>query len=581
MFKTMLTTIAAVFSAIGVFFASLFGLPLKDGTMANDGYIYKNMEYGYHERQVVDLFLPENNDGEVGLILLIHGGAWIAGDKDSYDSMARQYVKTYGCAVAALNYRYISRINDIHDELDDIDMCLARVKSKAAEKGIRLTGVLLTGHSAGAHLSMLYAYSRKDTAPITPKAVINNSGPTDLTDESYYNNDNPIGSNDEIASLFSDACGKRFRYKNRSMAYSELMAVSPVAYVGKGTVPTVINHGVVDSIVPFSNAKILVEKLDEYGVKYDFNIFPNSNHGLESDPDKLAKADELFAKYMAKYIGVENGTGGNYDYEEEVTTEPTTVTTTRPTTTQPTTQPTTTEPVTTAPTTQPTTEPYTTESTTVPSDEKPYRIAKYRSFINREEIYCKFFGKYANGSNMPIEFVRNSKGDMYMDINAEDARIKLYYTSKDDKMDAYIYLSDELVGELLNGENEALKLFLKGFVSLLGTTPLHAEVPKDKMEALKMKCYRDLMLMQNIGTIVVGKDFIDSKQVDVESFVDTETGDTKKYYFDGDKLIAIDTIYKDEKLGFDRLIVHELGNDIPEAIFTHPSPSIKIPAGLM
>ena len=300
----MWTTITAWFSAVFMFFACFFGVPLSDGEVKNNGYTYINMEYGHHERQVVDLYLPENSDGEVGLILLIHGGGWKAGNKEDYGDTATRYLNRYGCAVATLNYRYISRVFDINDELDDIELCLERVKNVAADKGITLNGALLNGGSAGAHLAMLYAYARKDSAPITIKAVISNSGPTDFYDDNFYHN-NLLGSENDIASLFSDACGKRFKYKNRDKAYDELMAVSPIAYVSEDSVPTVINHAIGDTVVPFSNAESIVAKFEEYGVEYDFNIFPTSNHGLESDPENSKIAEELLDKYMMTYIGVE------------------------------------------------------------------------------------------------------------------------------------------------------------------------------------------------------------------------------------------------------------------------------------
>lgn len=300
----MWSTIMAYITAIIVFFSSLFGLPLEDGSVENDGYTYKNLEYGHHERHVVDLYLPKNSDGEVGLILLIHGGGWKAGSKEEYVNTAPAYVEKYGCAVAALNYRYLSEIYDLNDLLDDIDNCLKRVKGIAEDKGIKLPGVLLTGGSAGGHLSMLYAYARKDSAPIEPKAVISNSGPADLTDENLYHC-NPLDSEDGIAALLSEACGKKFSYENRVKAYDALMAVSPVAYVDADTVPTVVNHGMKDTVVPFSNALTIVSKLEECGVKHYFNIFPNSNHGLESDPANTEIANQLFTEYVLTYLGAE------------------------------------------------------------------------------------------------------------------------------------------------------------------------------------------------------------------------------------------------------------------------------------
>ena len=60
------------------------------------------------------------------------------------------------------------------------------------------------------------------------------------------------------------------------------------------------------SIVPFSNAEALVAKLSEYGVKYDFNIFPNSEHNLGSDPENKRIANDLLISYVKTYLGVES-----------------------------------------------------------------------------------------------------------------------------------------------------------------------------------------------------------------------------------------------------------------------------------
>ena len=62
---------------------------------------------------------------------------------------------------------------------------------------------------------MFYAYSRKDTAPITPAAVVSNCGPTDLSDDNYYYNsdlgvNSELGAFEDIAYLFSNACGQKF-----------------------------------------------------------------------------------------------------------------------------------------------------------------------------------------------------------------------------------------------------------------------------------------------------------------------------------------------------------------------------------
>ena len=182
---------------------------------------------------------------------------------------------------------------------------------------------------------------------------------------------------------------------------------------------------------------------------------------------------------------------------------------------------------------------------------------------------------------MPVEFARNSKGDMYMNTTAEGMTMKLYYTNKSDKMEAYMYLSEGMVDELMAGENEVLKLFLKGIVSFLDTTPLYTVVPENERESMKMDEILDSMTIKNVGEIKSGQDLFNGKTVDCETFVDTKTGDTKKYYFEGDKLIGVDTFYKNEKLGMDRIIVHDIGNSVSDALFKAPSFKINIPEGMM
>ncbi len=288
--------IVAFFMSIIAFFASLFGINYE-----TKNFEYWNLPYGEHERQVLDLNIPKDNDGEIGLVLFIHGGAWIMGDKESYKNGVKAAADSYGLAGASINYRYISEEVSIHDILDDIDRALECIRQKGEENGVKINKVLLTGDSAGGHLSLLYAYSRAKTAAITPACVVSNSGPADLTDENFYIN-NAMGDEEFVAKLFSYACGKTFTYAERATAKSELEKVSPLFYVNENTVPTVINHGMKDSIVPYSNAVSLNDKLSEYGVTHILNSYPNSDHDLGSDKENKEIANDLLIEYCNTYL---------------------------------------------------------------------------------------------------------------------------------------------------------------------------------------------------------------------------------------------------------------------------------------
>lgn len=298
----MFDKIIAFFMSVIFAILNFFGLGgLFGGIDSSDAYVFANMDYGQHERQVVDLAIPKDNDGEVGLVLFIHGGGWIAGDKDIYKDAISNCANNLGIAAAALNYRYINENTDVHDIADDIEAALAAIKEKGREKGVDINKVLLTGSSAGAHLSMLYAYSRKDTAPITPVAVCSYCGPTDLYDDNFYYGNN-LGDTATICQLLSWACGESFTIESKASARDALYKASPVAYVSKDTVPTILCHGEKDITVPYSNALSIVEKFEQYGVEYEFISYPNSDHGLSNDPDCAKRADTLLFEYAAKYL---------------------------------------------------------------------------------------------------------------------------------------------------------------------------------------------------------------------------------------------------------------------------------------
>ena len=289
----------ALIATLSAFFGTLPGR-LK-------GYTYlMNTAYGEHSRQVVDIVLPKEK-GETGLVLMIHGGAWISGDKEAYSS-ALTYCADLGYAGAALNYRYAS--DDIHipDILDDINSALAVIKAESAKKGFTINKVLLTGASAGAHLSLLYAYSKAESAPVKPVAVVSNSGPADLTDPGYYQG-NALGDLNNMLTLMGYLTGVVItadEFNSKSGNYEgfekKLLEYSPVSYVSSATVPTIINHGDSDKIVPYRNAVELDRLLTENSVTHDFITYRNADHDLSGDKEAAEKSQELLLKYAKTYL---------------------------------------------------------------------------------------------------------------------------------------------------------------------------------------------------------------------------------------------------------------------------------------
>lgn len=301
--KSFLTILLSVF---------LFLLPLTVGGCSkietvfteHDTYVsYKDVCYGEHERHYFDISLPKNKT-RAGVILFIHGGGWMAGDKSVYENMPTYWCGEQGFATIALNYRYANLKDeiDVSDILNDITLCLLKAKSIANEHNIALDKMLLTGGSAGGHLSLFYAYTKADIAPIQPAAVCSFSGPTDLADANYYK-ESPL--KEDLVKMLSSASGYAFTETDAGTlgaAKPFLLQASPIVYVHENTVPTILCHGEKDDIVPVSNALTLAEELQACGVEHELILYPNSGHGLESDPTQTAKADELMLAYAKNYL---------------------------------------------------------------------------------------------------------------------------------------------------------------------------------------------------------------------------------------------------------------------------------------
>jgi acetyl esterase/lipase len=150
-----------------------------------------NISYGAHPLQKLDVYLPENRNSNTNVVIFIHGGSFIEGDKDDYSSQVKELMKN-GFAVINMNYRLIDATGlfdnpvkhlesavKIKDQVNDVGIVVDYVLSQAKEWQISETKLALAGHSAGATLALLYSYDARNTNKV--KAVANLAGALDQT----------------------------------------------------------------------------------------------------------------------------------------------------------------------------------------------------------------------------------------------------------------------------------------------------------------------------------------------------------------------------------------------------------------
>lgn len=109
------------------------------------------LSYGTDERQVLDLYFPDNVEAPAPLLIWFYGGSWDSGDREKYAFVAKRFTEL-GYAVAIPDYRLVP---DVHFPafLEDSASAIAFMKSYAETNSDQLidSPVILAGHSAGAY----------------------------------------------------------------------------------------------------------------------------------------------------------------------------------------------------------------------------------------------------------------------------------------------------------------------------------------------------------------------------------------------------------------------------------------------
>jgi acetyl esterase/lipase len=253
-----------------------------------------DVAYGANRAQKMDLCYPPSRPTNTSAFLLIHGGGWSSGSKSDFAGLCATIARL-GYVAASMDYRMFDQGATYADMLADVDLALATYRDTARTDGWPITEVALMGASAGAHLSLMYAYTRTPTVPIG--FVVGMSSPTDFLDPAFLGAATP----DQFKQL-SQLIGVTVTRDTVDQRKAALEAASPTFRVTAASPPTILAHGAKDSVVPYSNALLLTQQLGGVGVPHELLTYPNSDHNLADDPDVNNRFLSLVLEYAAKYL---------------------------------------------------------------------------------------------------------------------------------------------------------------------------------------------------------------------------------------------------------------------------------------
>lgn len=243
-----------------------------------------NVPYGSNSLQKMDIYLPAKRTATATkVMLLIHGGAWMEGDKSDadfapvVDSIKKRFPDW---AIININYRLSNLLtNNFPAQENDIKTAIKYVFDKRNEYAISDKWVY-AGASAGGHLALLQGY--KDTSIVKPKAIVNYFGPSDLN------------------KMIADETDATLKWGMQVLFNGTEITSSPINYVTTKSSPTITLQGVSDNTVPQSQQQALHAKLKANSVTEQLIIYADEGHGFTSPT--MTKSYDAVTAFLNTYV---------------------------------------------------------------------------------------------------------------------------------------------------------------------------------------------------------------------------------------------------------------------------------------
>ena len=154
----------------------------------------ENLSYGSCDKwHLLDLYRPKDKEGKLPVLLNIHGGAWVYGDKKVYAPYC-MYLAAQGFAVVNASYRLAPK-HTFPAPLEDVGSIMEWVVTNAKRYRLDPSNLFLVGDSAGAHLATAYTAIQLNqeyakafpgitvSKKLVPKALVLNCGVFDMKGE--------------------------------------------------------------------------------------------------------------------------------------------------------------------------------------------------------------------------------------------------------------------------------------------------------------------------------------------------------------------------------------------------------------
>jgi len=238
----------------------------------------KDIEYGRAGKYSLrlDAHIPDGT-GPFAAVILVHGGAWVGGDRIYNVEPLFKPLADAGFAWFSVSYRLAADVlrNPVAAALqlgtaeNDVRRAVAFVKEHASEYRLYPNKIVLIGESAGGQLASMAAL-RPDPGGAV-QGVIAFYTPSDLSSLARTSGMIPDNVRDAVKGTTFD-----------DILMAGLKEFSPINYVSATSPPFLLIHGTDDNIVPIAQSERFCEKFRAVGAGCELYRVEGGGHGVRA-----------------------------------------------------------------------------------------------------------------------------------------------------------------------------------------------------------------------------------------------------------------------------------------------------------
>ena len=225
--------------------------------------VYKDLAYGTDSpAQKLDLYLPLQGETPYPIVVAIHGGGFISGDKSDGQITPVLEALKRGYAVVGVNYR-LSQEAHFPAAINDVKAAIRWLRAHAREYQLDGSRVALWGDSAGGNLAALAGTSGdipalRGSHPTDAgqsdrvQAVVDWFGPISFlrTDHDFR-----VAGFRRASAAGPDSFLSQYLGAPLAKARAQVKAADPITYITQDDPPVLIEHGTADGTVPVGQSQ--------------------------------------------------------------------------------------------------------------------------------------------------------------------------------------------------------------------------------------------------------------------------------------------------------------------------------------